>query len=74
MCPLFITQLDAPEYKVSNHLHKEGPKLKLFKVFFKNNHSKESNAFSNQQVIKDLSYYFPQDSASNHIKGVCSHP
>jgi hypothetical protein len=25
--------------------------------------------FQNQQVIKGLSYYFPQDSALNHIKG-----
>jgi hypothetical protein len=29
--------------------------------------------FQNQQVIKGLSYYFPQDSALNHIKGMCSH-
>jgi hypothetical protein len=45
-CPLLITQLDALEYNVSNHLHKEGPKLKLFNAFFKNNHLIESNAFS----------------------------
>jgi hypothetical protein len=30
--------------------------------------------FQNQQVIKGLSYFFPQDSALHHIKGVCSHP
>jgi hypothetical protein len=32
-CPLLITLLDALEYNVSNHLHKEGPKLKLFNAF-----------------------------------------
>jgi hypothetical protein len=41
---------------------------------FMGENTRHRTPFQNQQVIKGLSYYFPQDSALHHIKGVCSHP